>query len=275
VIRSFIRLSVALVLIVGLVPVAAAQDQKPDDEALKVGEPDFTLIGLPTSLRLPKFKSAFRVSHRFRRPLGAGDFGDLAADLFGIDSGAGIGLEYRFGILPGGQIGVHRTGDSKTVEFFAQYGVFRQDRPLPIDVSVLFTIEGTNNFQENYSPAVGVILSRTFGTRASLYVEPIWVNNTNQLPKELVDHNSTFIVGIGGRLRVTPSVYVVAEVVPRTTGYKPGVPHGSFAVEKRWGGHSFQLNFSNSYGSTLAQLARGGFNNDDWYMGFNISRKFF
>jgi len=35
------------------------------------------------------------------------------------------------------------------------------------------------------------------------------------------------------------------------------------------------LNFSNALGTTRAQVARGAFNNDDWYMGFNISRKFY
>ena len=33
-------------------------------------------------------QSAFRVTHRFTRPLGQGDFGNLAEDLFGLDSGA-------------------------------------------------------------------------------------------------------------------------------------------------------------------------------------------
>ena len=30
-------------------------------------EPDFTIINLPTTLRLPRYKSAFRISHRFTR----------------------------------------------------------------------------------------------------------------------------------------------------------------------------------------------------------------
>lgn len=102
-----IRLSCTVVA--ALLCAAAAHAQPADDAALKLAEPDFTLIGLPTALRLPKFGSAFRVTHRFRRPLGDGDFGDLAADLFGIDSGAQIGLECRFGIIPNGQIGLHRT----------------------------------------------------------------------------------------------------------------------------------------------------------------------
>ena len=51
--------------------------------------------------------------------------------------------------------------------------------------------------------------------------------------------------------------------------------HGSFGIEKRAGGHMFQLNFSDGFGTTPAQLARGGPVEKDWFLGFNISRKFF
>jgi hypothetical protein len=100
------------------------------------------------------------------------------------------------------------------------------------------------------------------------------VNNTNFLPSELADDNSTFILGLGARLRVRPTVYLVGEAIPRA-GYEPDKVHLSFGIEKRAGGHSFQLNFSNGFGTTLAQLARGGVDTDTWFIGFNISRKFF
>ena len=272
-IRSSIRLLAALTITLTVAPAAFAQ-QDEDDAVLKLAEPDFTLVGLPTSLRLARFKSAFRVTHRFTRPLGQGDFGDLAGDMFGLDSGAVIGLEYRFGIVRNGQIGIHRTSD-KTIAFFGEYGLLRQNARRPVDVTAAVTIDGTNNFKDSYSPSVGAIVSRTFGEIGALYVEPIWVNNTNPLPAEVVDHNDTFMVGLGGRVRVRPTVYVVGEFAPRASGYRPGVHHGSFAIEKRAGGHVFQLNFSNSFGTTMANIARGGFRSEDWYMGFNISRKFF
>jgi hypothetical protein len=50
----------------------------------------------------------------------------------------------------------------------------------------------------------------------------------------------------------------------------------SFAIEGRAGGHLFQINVSNGWGTTFGQLAsRGGITNDNWYIGFNIARKFF
>jgi hypothetical protein len=272
VIRNLGRLLLALPLLALCAPAALAQQ---DDAVLKPAEPDFTLVSLPTSLRLPVFKSAFRITHRFGRPLADGDFGDLVGDLFGLDNGAVIGIEYRFGIVPNGQIGFHRSSSGKTIEFFGQYGLLRQEGSMPVDVSALITYEGADNLHENYSPAFGAIVSRTFGEVAAIYAEPIFVNNTNVLPSELVDNNDTFMVGLGARIRIRPTVYLVGEFAPRAGGYKPGVNHGSFAIEKRAGGHTFQLNVSNSFATTMGQLARGGANNDDWFLGFNISRKFF
>jgi hypothetical protein len=255
-------------------PPAPAASEPRNDARLDPAEPDFTLITLPTTLRLPQFKSAFRVTHRFTRPLGDGSFGDLASDFFALDSGAQIGLEYRFGILPGVQIGINRTSE-RTMQMFGQYDVREQEGSWPVSLSAWGSIDGTNNFKDSYSPALGLIISRKIARHAAFYLEPIWVNNSNPLPSDLTDHNSTFLLGIGGRVRVRPTVYVVVEAVPRVAGYDPGTMAASFAIEKRVGGHSFQMNFGNALGTTMGQIARGGPENREWYLGFNITRKFF
>jgi hypothetical protein len=243
-------------------PAVAGAQSEPDtapvrnDRAVDPAQPDFTLVALPTTLRIPRFGSSFRVTHRFNRPLAQGSFGDLLSDAFGMDSGARIGLEYRFGLMSGTQLGFYRTSD-RTIEFFVQQHIVRQGSGKPVGIDALVSAEGTNNFKDSYSPAIGGVISRTFGR-----------------PSELADDNSTFVIGFGGRVRVRPTVYLVAEAAPRV-GYRPDTMHASFAIEKRAGGHSFQLNFSNGLGSTLAQVARGGVSNDNWYFGFNLSRKFF
>jgi hypothetical protein len=273
---SGLAAGLAAALVLCLVPSLASAQQVEDDPDLdiSVSQPDFTVVTLPTTLRLPRFKSAFRVTHRFGRPLGAGDLGDLVGDLFGLDSGAQIGLEYRFGVMRGLQAGIHRTSD-KTIEFFSQYNVLQQSASTPVGLGVHASIDGTNNFRDSYSPALGLVISRNLGSRGAVYVEPIWVNNTNPSPSELVDENDTVIIGLGARIRIRPTVYLAGEIIPRVAGYDPGVSHGTFAIEKRAGGHSFQLNVSNAFGTTMGQIARGGFTNDDWYFGFSISRKFF
>ena len=237
-----------------------------------VSQPDFALVNLPTTLRLPRMKSAFRVTHRFLRPLGQDDFGSLVEDLFGLDSGAIIGLEYRFGLMRGLQAGILRTSD-RTIEFFGQYNVLNQRTGDVVGLGVLVSVDGTNNFRDIYSPAIGLAMSRELGDHGAIYVEPVWVSNSNlnNLPGE---DNSTFLVGLGARLRIRPTVYLTGEFSPRA-GYSPGTHQGSFAIEKRAGGHVFQLNLSNGFGNTMGQIARGGTASDDWYLGFNISRKFF
>ena len=250
---------------------ADAQDDDPDMD-VNLAQPDFTLVGLPTSLRLPAMKSAFRITHRFGRPLGQGSLSDLLQDGFGLDSGANIGFEYRFGILKATQVVFHRT-NNRTIQFMLQREVKSQSESFPLGISAFASAEGTNNFRDSYSPAVGLILSREVGDRAALYVEPMWVNNTNPLPKDIVDDNNAIMVGLGARVRLSKGVYGVAELSPRVNGYDPGKTQVGFGLEKRAGGHSFQLNVGNGFGTTFAQMARGG--TDDWYLGFNISRKFY
>lgn len=250
---------------------AEAQDDDPDMDVNRA-QPDFTIVNLPTTLRLPARKGAFRITHRFTRPLGEGSLTDLLADGLGTDGGAVIGFEYRFGILKATQVVFHRT-NNRTIQFMLQREIKGQTEDFPIGISVFGSAEGTNNLQDSYSPALGVLLSREVSDRAAVYVEPFWVNNTNPLPEELVDDNNSLLVGLGARLRFTNSLYGVFELTPRVNGFDPGKTQVGAGIEMRAGGHSFQINVGNGFGTTFGQIARGG--NDDWYLGFNISRKFF
>jgi hypothetical protein len=267
-------LLVVMATLGAVLPVAAQAPADDPDLDINYSQPDFTLSSLPTTLRVPRHKSAFRVTHRFTRPLGDGDFGSLLEDFFGLDTGAQIGLEYRYGLFRGTQVGIHRTSD-RTIEFFGQHEVFAQGGSLPFTVSAYASIDGTNNFKDSYTPVVGAVLSRTFGEHGAAYLQPFYVNNANLLPSEVVDHNDSFLLGLGARVRVRPTVYLVLEGAPRLAGYDEDSAQMSFGLEKRSGGHVFQLTFSNGFGTTMGQVARGARNTDDWHIGFNISRKFY
>jgi hypothetical protein len=257
-------------------PVVTPDDQDAADARVNPAQPDFTVVALPTTLRVPRYRSAFRVTHRFTRALGQGDFGDLASDFFGLDSGAQIGLEYRFGVFRGTQVGIHRTSD-KTIQFFGQYDLLRQGDRSPVGVGVFASIEGMDNFSEVFSPAIAAVVSRELGRHGAVYLQPVFVGNTDA--EDAADEDNTFLLGVGVRLRVRPTVYLVGEAAPRISGFDPGVSQVGFGIEKRAGGHAFQLSVSNAFGTTLGQIARGGVEQLDggsnWYLGFNISRKFF
>jgi hypothetical protein len=249
-----------------------APAERDPDQNLDALQPDFTISSLPTTLRLPRYKFDFRVTHRFGRPLGQGDFGDLLNDFFALDSSAQIGLELRFGFFRGTQGGIYRTND-RTIEFFVEHDLMQQSDTRPIGLAALAAIDGTNNFKDSYSPVLGAIVSRKVTRLGALYAEPIWVNNSNPLPSEIVDHNSSFLLGLGGRFRLRRTVYVVVEAAPRVAGYDPDTTHWTVGLEKLVGGHMFQVNFSNGVGTTISQVARGG-TSDDVFLGFNITRKF-
>ena len=303
VLSSWLLLPAAALAQAPAAPAPTAPDPAPDDAALNVVQPDFTVINLPTTLRLPTHKSAFRVTHRFGRSLTGGSFGQAAESFFGIDDGAQIGLEYRFGIMRGLQAGIYRTSD-KTIEFFGQYDMFRQSASLPATIDVVATIEGLNNFHKGtavdkedneYATSIGVLLSRTIGDVAAFYLQPTFVAHSNVLSTagclEHLAHgqvlpgcataqtagvdSNTFLVALSSRVRIRPTAYLVGSWTPRASGFRPGVALATFGIEKRVGGHVFQLNFSNAIGTTMAQTAHGARNNSDWFMGFNITRKFF
>lgn len=235
-------------------------------------EPDFTLIDLPTTLRLPAGRWGFRVSHRFTRALGQGDFGDLASDFFGFDSGAIVGLEVRYGLWPGTQIAVLRTSD-RTIQFLGQLSVMQQGESRPFGLDALAAVQGIDNFTESYTTTLGTIVSRRLGNRGAVYVEPMFV--LNPLPESTTADDSSLLLGLGTRLLLGANTYVVGEYVPRLSGADAGDDHLSFAVERRKGGHSFQINFSNSFATSLGQVARGYGSSGEWHIGFNITRKFY
>jgi hypothetical protein len=278
VLASLLALTVATVPALAQDPAAPQPPPAQADPDVRVDplQPDFTLVALPVTLRMPVHKFAFRVTHRFTTAVNSGDFGDLLARFFGFDSGAQIGLELRFGLFKGNQIGVHRTSD-RTIQIFDQHSIWQERDGHPLGLDAIVTIEGTNNMQDEISSAIGLLASRKVGGIVALYAEPIYIFNTRpELLTNSSPDNDTFMLGLGARVRVRPMLYLVGEITPRLWGFQPGEAQTSFGIEVRPGGHLFQINVGNGFGTTLGQLAHnGGFNFDNWFLGFNISRKFF
>jgi Membrane bound beta barrel domain (DUF5777) len=250
---------------------------------------DLNLINLPTTMSIARHRSYFRLTHRFASDLRRGDFGDQAADLFSLDKGAIMGLEYRFGITSNIQAGVHRSLLSKTIQTFGRWDALRQGESLPISVSLTGSFEGLNNLRQDHQGGVAITVSRTFSDRLALYATPAFVGNTHAADfiagheghdhdlgleeDEHANHHDTWFMGLGGRLRFSGTGYITGEYTPRLAGYDPNAAEWGVAIEKRTGGHTLQLNFTNSFGTTFGQLARGG-SPHDVYLGFNITRRF-
>ena len=261
--------------------ITAAQTATDDDAALDPAEPDYVVINLPTTLRLPVHASNFHLTHRFEGNLRDGSFTDQLSNFFGVDVGAAIGLEYRFGLVRHLQAVVQRANRGRAIQFSAKYDAWHQDATHPVSISGIASIEGDNNFgansgtaPKNYAPALGLILSRTVAGQLALYATPFWVGKTGVNVD--ADGNTGF-VGLGARLRLgsSSSTYLSGEVSPRIGGFVIGDPEYGFAIEKRVGAHVFALTFTNgTSNTTYRQLARGG-SPGHLHLGFNLTRKFF
>jgi hypothetical protein len=283
-VRLVLTRSLKLVPVLGLfaallfaVPVLAQSSGSDgdDDAVLQPAEPDYRLINLPTTLRLPLYKSSFALTHRFNGNLRNGPFSDQAKGLFGIDNGAQIGFEYRFAPIRHVEVVAYRTNFDRTIQLYAKYDAIHQNSQTPLSVSGLLSIEGGDNFTKRYAPSVGATISRQIDDHVALYAVPLWVHNVSPLLAEITGvKDNTFFIGLGGRVRIRPTVYVSAEVSPRVAGLAANTTEYAFAIEKRAGAHLFQLNFGNSQGTTFAQTASGGLP-DALFMGFNLTRKFF
>jgi hypothetical protein len=185
----------------------------------------------------------------------------------------------RLGLLRGTRLGLYRTSD-RTIQIELQRELLREGKS-PIGLSLLGSLEGLDNFGKERSPALGLVLSRTLGPRGAVYLVPSWVGNTRIVPSAPGTDDSTLVLGIGARVHATRKTSLLAEIHPRLAGYKGDLGSGaparlaSFGLESRVGGHSFQLNVSNTLGTTPAQVARGAQGATGWFIGFNLTRKFY
>jgi len=159
-------------------PVITAQSPTDDEGGLDPLEPDFSIINLPTTLRLPTNSGDFHLTHRFNLNLECGDnethcFSNKASGLFGLDSGANIGLEFRWGVMRHLQAIFLRTSLGQEIQLAAKYDAWHEDASHPVSIAGMVSIEGDHNFgastpddiDTHYSPAAGLIVSRKVGTR--------------------------------------------------------------------------------------------------------------
>jgi len=220
--RGLIRCCIVGASLAGIAGLARAQEPAPDAaRTFDPAEPDFVLVNLPTTLRLPARGGNFNLSHRFNQNLRRDSFGDQLSSLFGLDEGATVSLEFRYGIVRRLQAVVQRTSLSRTIQFSGRYDAWHQHGSMPVSISGLLSVEGDNNFQTHYAPAAGAVVSRSIAKRLAVYATPVFVGNTSTGGAA---RQHTVFVGLGGSMRVLKTVYVVGEVSPRIAGLAVGVP---------------------------------------------------
>ncbi|WP_318348017.1 DUF5777 family beta-barrel protein [Aquipluma nitroreducens] len=249
----------------------------------------------------------FVVMHRFGDI--AGSYGGMQT-FYGLDNSSDILIGFDYGISDRWSFGIGRTkgapngtNTSQKQLFYlkTKYRLLRQsiDNSIPFSVTLfgnsvtsgmdrlnLITSDADfQKFSDRMSSVTQVIIARKFNDNFSLALLPTYVRRNYV---SYMDMNNLYGLGIGGRLKVTHRMTVVADYFLsfrsqeskdyflQQSGFRFYNPLG-IGLEMETGGHVFNFIFTNSTAilenqfipSTSSTWTKGGFR---W--GFSISRTF-
>lgn len=232
----------------------------------------------------------FKISHRF------GALNGGAYEWFGLDQASiRIGLDY--GVTPWLNVGLGRNNVGKFYDGFAKVRMLRQQTGVKnIPIHLLYVVDASITTLRKHlliDTAVfdeypianrmfythQLIVGRKFSEGFSMQLMPSVVHRNLVANRETA--NDVFVMGVGGRVKLTKRVAINAEyyyVLPNqldpNRSFKNSLSIG-FDIET--GGHVFQLHFTNSTG--MVENAFMTETTEDWlkggiHFGFNVSRVF-
>jgi len=236
------------------------------------------LVNLPTTTTPGKREFLFRVSHRFLPAISDGwDY------LYGLDGPAFILLSFGYGISDNLALTFGRTRFYQEWELSADWLLFEQGKKSSLPFSAVLHAGGSLVSQDKppgadwsgrFRLSALLSLSHQVNERLSILLVPAFASNTNFFEKP---SEGTFGLGIGGRLMVLNDLSIIAEWIPALAGYKDAANSWGVGLEKKIGGHVFQVFIASSIGMTASQFLPGGdlrLADGDFRLGFNIFRTF-
>ena len=222
------------------------------------------------------------IMHRFGR------ISDGAYELFGLDN-ATIRLGLDYGITDRFMVTVGRSSFQKAFDASLKYRILRQstNKGQPVSLSLNTGITYTNlrypdkpymNGKYRTDYFTQLLLARKFSTKFSLQLTPSWIHY-NLVP-EAIDKNNVFVLGAGGRIKLTKRLSINAEynyLFNNQVVTNKVYNSLSAGLDIESGGHVFQFVFSNSRGlipTVFLPQTTDSWGDGGIYFGFNISRVF-
>lgn len=223
----------------------------------------------------------FVISHRF------GSVKSGIKDLFGLDN-SNIRFSFIYGLNNWLNAGFSRSSSNKTYDAHVKYRFLQQEKgKSPVTIVGFNSVEYNTGLDEvnyplieskhRYTYANEILISRKFNENLSIEVSPIYLHQ-NFVENDFQD-NSQYIIGLGGRYKVSKRVTINAEYhahMNRVANSKYNNPL-SLGVDIETGGHVFQLHVTNAQlmnESGYMTNAIGDWGSGDIYFGFNIWRVF-
>lgn len=291
-----------------------AQEEESAYEFDKGEEPyDFRVVNVPTPKNVPKGSWNLAFTHRFTQPVHP--LSSSAENLLGLDSFGIASFGISYGITDKLYVSAYRSplcqrGLCRVIEVGIGYNWLSHDKKSPVALTTYASIEGNDNFTEEYTYNVQTMISARLGKRVYLFFSPaLHLNSNGQRrfnprssdffpPATVADtfrlptHGASF--GFGASVLITPNVVALFDFVPRT-GFKLGQirsildsnfrvtgfvnesqPSIGFGIQRNVGRHAFALTFSNTQATTTSRYNSSNLAHPAkrLIIGFNLSRRF-
>jgi hypothetical protein len=273
-----IKLAVAGCLLL-LAAGAFAQNQYTPMQPIPVGD---ILLTLPSSHMADAHTWEVRFSHRFNQSVD----GNGIHSLFGLDSGANVGLGLSYVPVRDLELALVRQSTLETYEGSLKYALMQQARAIPFSAAIRVGGDYRNarDLQDRASYFAQAIVSRQFGSRLDIYAVPTFATKAGRVVSgnasvALFDH--AFNVPVGALVQIMPGLSLVGELTPKNHDLPSDIKSDigwAVGIKRAIGGHLFEVLLTNSNGMTTDQYVTSTYNgaalrSRDKRLGFNIERR--
>ncbi len=240
------------------------------------------ILTLPTSHVADAGTWEVRFSHRFNQNVDHNAWHSL----FGLDSGANVGLGLSYVPRRDLELALVRSSSLETWEGSVRYEVVQQARAIPVTAAIRAGVDyrGAQGLSDASSFFAQAILSHQFGNRFDLYVLPGYVSNAGRVSNgtsssALFRH--AFNVPVGAIFEIGHGLGIAGEVIPKNRDLPSTIASSlgwSIGIKHAIGGHYFEILLTNSNGMTVDQYTTSTFNGAGFdsharRLGFNIERR--
>jgi len=236
------------------------------------------LVNLPTSRSIGEGDWLFRVSHRFYPAAKEG-----YDALYGLDGPASVLLGIGYGFSDRTSMSLSLANAYKEWELALKWKMMdlsRTETPLSLALRgslslITLSHPGKKIFrQNNLRVNVQASLAYRVHPSVSLLLVPGYSTNTDPADES---YQGTLSLGLGGRVLIFDDFSLLLEWIPVLSGYSLESAGWGVGLEKKIGGHVFQVFALNSAGISTSQYVPGGdfrIVDGEFRFGFTIFRWF-
>jgi hypothetical protein len=232
------------------------------------------LIDVATPFTLGSRWLELLVTHRFIQPFNQGGSGH---NLWGLDSGADVGIGFTYGIVQRLDVSVYRSAFQEDFELAAKVQVLQQAPHMPLSLAVRAGADmlGRHGVEDPHRPFAQLLLGCRLAPGWNVFVSPSWVHATPLL-RNAWNAPVGITAPLPGRWLVEAEGIAPNHALHATTGASRFAWHAAFSKPIGW--HLFQILIGNSRATTVDQIVggdfAGGFTTHDLRLGFNLVRYF-